>query len=180
MVLTSKGDIILSSPPHRLLLVKADSDRDGRSDGVEIDSLSSVVQETISPGRNVVSRSVDLQQSKGGFDEKFMVVYMASGPEFEKMMKNSTPEQQKKGMDAWMKWMNANKASIVEGGAPLGKTKRVDSNGASNTKNEIGGYSVVQAESHDAATKIFGKDHPHLQVPGAWIEIIEIMPVPGM
>jgi hypothetical protein len=83
-------------------------------------------------------------------------------------------------MDACMKWMNANKPSIVEGGAPLGKTKRVDSNGASNTKNEIGGYSVVQAESHDAATKIFGKDHPHLQMPGAWIEIIEIMPVPGM
>ena len=42
------------------------------------------------------------------------------------------------------------------------------------------GYSVVQAESHDAATKIFGKDHPHLQMPGAWIEIIEIMPMPGM
>jgi glucose/arabinose dehydrogenase len=35
MVLTSKGDIILSSPPHRVLLVKADSDGDGRSDGVE-------------------------------------------------------------------------------------------------------------------------------------------------
>ena len=50
--------------------------------------------------------------------KKFMVLYMASGPEFEKMMKNSTPEQQKKGMDAWMKWMNANKASIVEGGRP--------------------------------------------------------------
>jgi hypothetical protein len=30
------------------------------------------------------------------------------------------------------------------------------------------------------ATKIFGKDHPHLQMPGAWIEIIEIMPMPGM
>jgi len=108
--------------------------------------------------------------------KKFMVLYMA----FEKMMKNSTPEQQKKGMDAWMKWMNANKTSIVEGGAPLGKTKRVDLNGASNTKNEIGGYSVVQAESHDAATKIFDKDHPHLQMPGAWLEIIEIMPLPGM
>ncbi len=52
--------------------------------------------------------------------KKFMVLYMASGAEFEKMMKNSTPEQQKKGMDAWMKWMNANKTSIVEGGAPLG------------------------------------------------------------
>ncbi len=112
--------------------------------------------------------------------KKFMVLYMASGPEFEKMMKNPTPEQQKKGMEAWMKWMNDNKASIIEGGAPLGKTKRVDANGASNTKNEIGGYSVVQAESHDAATKIFGKDHPHLQMPGAWIEIMEVMPLPEM
>ena len=112
--------------------------------------------------------------------KKFVVLYMASGPEFEKMMKNSTPEQRKKGMDAWMKWMNATRASIVEGGAPLGKTKRVDANGTSNTKNEIGGYSVVQAESHDAATKIFGKDHPHLKMPDAWIEIIEVMPLPGM
>ena len=112
--------------------------------------------------------------------KKFMVLYMASGPEFERMRQNSTPEQRKKGMDSWIKWMNANKTSIVEGGAPLGKTKRVDSNGASNTRNEIGGYSVVLAESHDAATKIFGKDHPHLQMPGAWIEILEIMPLPGM
>ena len=111
---------------------------------------------------------------------KFMVLYMANGAEFERMMKSSTPEQQKKGMDAWMKWMNANKTSIVEGGAPLGKTKRVDLNGASNTKNEIGGYSIVQAGSHDEAAKIFGKDHPHLQMPGAWIEIVEIMPMPGM
>ena len=79
-----------------------------------------------------------------------------------------------------MKWMDANKSSIVDGGAPLGKTKRVDSHGASNTKNETGGYSIVQAELPDAATKLFGKDHPHLQVPGAWIEIIEIMPIPGM
>jgi YCII-related domain len=142
-----------------------------------IDSLSSVVQETKSPGR--FGRFISNRARKDPM-KKFVVLYMASGPEFEKMMKNSTPEQKKKGMDAWMKWMNANKTSIVEGGAPLGKTKRVDSNGASNTKNEIGGYSVVQAESHDAATKIFGKDHPHLQMPGAWIEIIEIMPMPGM
>jgi hypothetical protein len=112
--------------------------------------------------------------------KKFMVLYMASKAELEKMMKNSTPEQQQKGMEAWMKWMNENKTSLVDGGAPLGKTKRVDSNGASSTKNEIGGYSVVQAESHDAATNMFGEDHPHLQVPGAWIEIVEIMPVPGI
>jgi hypothetical protein len=41
-------------------------------------------------------------------------------------------------------------------------------------------HGVVQAESHDAATRIFGKDHPHLQMPCAWIEIVEIMSLPGM
>jgi hypothetical protein len=38
----------------------------------------------------------------------------------------------------------------------------------------------LEAGSHDGAAKIFGKDHPHLQMPGAWIEIMEIMPTPGM
>ena len=113
--------------------------------------------------------------------KKFMVLYMASSADFEKAMKNSTPEQQRKGMDAWMKWMEKRKKSIVDGGAPLGKTKRVDAKGASNTKNGVGGYSIVQAQSHDAAAKMFGKDHPHLQMmPGAWIEIVEIMPMPDM
>jgi hypothetical protein len=52
--------------------------------------------------------------------KQFLVLYMASGSDFEKMMKNSTPEQQKKGMEAWMGWINANKTSIVQAGAPLG------------------------------------------------------------
>jgi hypothetical protein len=34
--------------------------------------------------------------------KKFMVLYMASGADFEKAMRGSTPEQQKKGMDGWM------------------------------------------------------------------------------
>ena len=58
--------------------------------------------------------------------KKFMVLYMASPADFEKAMKNSTPEQQKKGIDGLMQWMMANKASIVESGGPLGKTKRTE------------------------------------------------------
>jgi len=112
--------------------------------------------------------------------KKFLVLYMADPAAFETAMRNATPEMQKKGMEAWMKWMGSHKASLVDGGAPLGKTKRVDSKGASDTKNGIGGYSIVQAETADAATKIFGKDQPHLQMPGAWIEVIEIMQLPGM
>jgi hypothetical protein len=111
---------------------------------------------------------------------KFLVLYMANAADFEKMMKESTPEQQQKGMAAWMKWMGDHRASLVDGGAPLGKTKRVDSKGASDTRNDVGGYSIVQAETADDAAKLFGKDHPHLQMPGAWVEVIEVMQIPGM
>jgi hypothetical protein len=112
--------------------------------------------------------------------KKFLVLYMADSDTFEKMMKQSTPEQQKKGMDGWMNWMKKNEKALVDGGAPVGKTKRVSSNGAADAKNDVGGYSVVQAETADGATKLFTKDHPHLQMPGAWIDVIEIMEVPGM
>jgi hypothetical protein len=112
--------------------------------------------------------------------KKFLVVYMADRAVFEKMMLESTPEMQKAGMAAWMKWMSANQAALVDGGAPLGPTKRVTASGVSDVRNEMGGYSIVQAESHEAATGMFGKDFPHLQVPGAWIEVVEIMSIPGM
>jgi hypothetical protein len=111
--------------------------------------------------------------------KKFLVLYMADRAAFEKMMQ-TTPEQQKKGMDAWMQWMNANRASIVDGGAPLGKSKRLDASGTKNVNNELGGFSILQAETHEEAAKLFGKDFPHLQMPGAWIEIVEIMAIPGM
>ncbi len=111
--------------------------------------------------------------------KKFMVLYMAPTASFEKVMKEMTPEQGKQAMDDWMKWSKAHQKSIADDGAPLGKTKRVDGKGGvSATKNEIGGYSIVQADSHDDAAKIFGKDHPHFGMPGAWIEITEIMPMP--
>ena len=112
--------------------------------------------------------------------KKFLVLYMADRAALEKMMRDSTPEQQKLGMEAWMKWMGDHQSSLVDGGAPLGKTKRVDSKGVTDTTNEVCGYSIVQGESADAAAKIFGKDHPHLQMPGAWIEVTEIMAIPGM
>jgi hypothetical protein len=111
---------------------------------------------------------------------KFLVLYMAAPADFERMMREPTPEQQKKGMEAWVKWMSDHQAAFVDGGAPLGKTKRVDAKGASDTKNGLGGYSIVEADSADAAAKIF-QDHPHVRLmPGGWIEIVEIRHIPGM
>jgi len=109
---------------------------------------------------------------------KFMALYLAPVSAIEQM-KKSPPEQMKAGMDAWMKWMQQNKGAITELGAPLGKTKRITGDGISAAKNEVTGYSIVQADSHEAAAKLFD-GHPHLRMPGASIEVMEVMPIPGM
>ncbi len=109
--------------------------------------------------------------------KKFLVLYKASPAAFERMMK-STPEQQKAGMDAWMAWSKRSASSIVDMGGPLGKTLRVTPDGASPTTNDLGGYSVLQAESKEALAGTF-KGHPHFMMPESWIEIVELMPIPG-
>jgi hypothetical protein len=112
--------------------------------------------------------------------KKFLALYMANVNQMADMMKGSTPEQRQKGTEAWTKWMDHHKASLVDRGAPVGKTKRIDLKGTKDARNDVCGYSIVQAESADAAAKIFGKDQPFLQMPGAVIEVIEIMEMPGM
>ncbi len=95
------------------------------------------------------------------------------------MMANANPEQMKAGMDAWMTWMKSNQSALVDMGAPLGKTKRVTESGVSNVKNEITGYTIVEAESHEAAARML-VGHPHLHVPGGYIDVLAVMPIPGM
>jgi hypothetical protein len=94
-------------------------------------------------------------------------------------MKNSTPEQQKAGMDAWMAWSKKAASSILDMGAPLGKSVRVTKEGTSASTNDLGGFSVLQAESKEALAATL-KDHPHFMMPGGSIEIIDFMPMPGM
>jgi hypothetical protein len=111
--------------------------------------------------------------------KKFLVLYKASTSGFEQM-KKSTPEQQKAGMDAWMSWAKKAQSSMVEMGGPLGKSLKVGKGGqASPTTNDLGGYSILQAESKEALAKTL-EGHPHFMTPDASIEIVEVMPIPGM
>jgi hypothetical protein len=110
--------------------------------------------------------------------KKFLVLYKAPNSSFEQMM-NATPEQQKAGMDAWMAWGQKAGTSIVDMGAPLGKSLRVTPAGASPTKNDLGGYSIMQAESKEALAETL-EGHPHFTVPDGVIEVVELMPIPGM
>jgi len=111
--------------------------------------------------------------------KKFLVLYKASAAAFEQAMK-STPEQQKAGMDAWMTWAKKAAGYIVDLGAPLGKSLRVTHGSASPATNDLGGYSILQAESKEAVAEVL-KGHPHFMMgQDASIEVTEIMPVPGM
>jgi hypothetical protein len=110
--------------------------------------------------------------------KKFLVLYMAPVASFEQMMKDTTPEQQKAGTEAWMGWSKKAGSSIVDLGAPLGRALRVTPAGASPIRNELGGYSIMQSESKEALAESL-KGHPHFMMPQGYIEIVEMMPMPG-
>jgi hypothetical protein len=87
--------------------------------------------------------------------------------------------KEKEGIAAWGAWMGKHQASIVGTGGPLGKTKRVSQAGIADVSNDIGGYVVVRAASHEAAAKLF-EGHPQFTIfPGEGVEIMPILPIPG-
>ena len=82
-------------------------------------------------------------------------------------------------MIAWRGWIALNADHIVEGGAPLGPTKRVTVEGTSDIRNRLVAYMVVEADDHAAAACLFEK-HPVFTIfPGDGVEIMPIMLLPG-
>lgn len=116
--------------------------------------------------------------------KKFLAIYTGSPDAFEKSGWNQLPEAQRKqreaeGMKAWMSWAAAHEGVLVDSGSPLGKTKRTAADGISDIRNNMAGYAIVQAESHEAAAKLF-EQHPHFTIfPGEAVEIMECLPIPA-
>jgi hypothetical protein len=112
--------------------------------------------------------------------KKFLAVYLGSDAAIEQagwktMDEAARKERQRKGAQAWEKWGAEHAKSIVDPGTPIGKTKRVDRAGIANTKNAIAAYVVVEAESHEAAARLF-ESHPHFTVfPGDGVEVMECL-----
>lgn len=111
--------------------------------------------------------------------QKFLVLYLAPVAGIEAWMKLD-PEARKadeqKMENEWNEWMRDHAGMFVET-ASAGKTKRVTSTGVEDTKNDIMLYSIIEAESHEAAAAAF-EGHPHFGIPDASIEIMPITPLP--
>jgi hypothetical protein len=101
--------------------------------------------------------------------KKFVAIYMAPVAAMDELRRTRSPERVKEFNDSSMKWVKSHEKSFVDVGSPTGNNKRVTKDKVQDVKNEIIGYSVVQAETHNEAAKIF-QDTPNLQIPGAYIE----------
>src|SRR6266540_1567853 len=110
--------------------------------------------------------------------KKFLVTYLAPVSVIDDW-KKTEPEKRKaaeeKMQGEWRKWMIDHAKMFVDRGGAVGKTKSATVQGISDTRNEIMLYAIVEAESHETAAKTF-EGHPHLQIPQASIEVMEINP----
>ena len=110
--------------------------------------------------------------------KKFLVLYTSSVSAVEQMSKVS-PEQAKAGMDLWMSWAKQAAKSILDMGAPLGNAVRVAPESVRPSETKITGFSILQGESIKAVGESL-KNHPHFKAPGASIEVLEFLSMPGM
>ena len=110
--------------------------------------------------------------------DKFLVLYNSPTPAAE-MMASVTPEQADAGMAEWMAWAEKNHDAIVDLGVPLGSGRHLEPGSTTTGSSKATGYSIVQAETLDAATKML-EGHPHFHTPGGTIDVLEFLEMPGM
>lgn len=109
------------------------------------------------------------------FMNTFLVLFLAPASVIAEWMKTNPAEREvaeKKMRAEWNTWMKAHAGMIKETKAG-GRTKRVTSSGIIDVRNDIILYSIIEAESHEVAAKVF-EGHPHLGIPQASIEIMAI------
>ena len=87
--------------------------------------------------------------------------------------------KEQQGIAAWRAWADKHQSAIVTMGGPLGRTKQVSQSGLSDVSNQLAAYTVVRADSHEAAAHMFEK-HPHFMIfPGDAIEIMPVLEIPA-
>jgi hypothetical protein len=115
--------------------------------------------------------------------KQFLAIYTgtpASIAKWNTMPEHELKQRQAEGVKAWYAWVEKYKASIVAMGGPLGRTKSISPKGVTDIRNNMTAYTVVQADTHEAAAKLF-ENHPHFTIfPGDAVELMECMPVPTM
>lgn len=93
-------------------------------------------------------------------------------------MADITPEQGAEQMAAWTAWGETAGAALVDFGSPFGPGVAVADDGTSRETSDQNGYSIVEAETLEAAKALTDK-HPFLsEGKGRFaIEVFELLPM---
>jgi hypothetical protein len=127
------------------------------------------------------------QSAKGhamSTNDTYLAVFLGSKTSPKWTAWNSLPEAERRakeqeGMAGWKAWVEKHQSAIVAMGGPLGKTKKIGQGGIEDISNEMGAFTVVRADSHQAAAKLF-ENHPHFTIfPGERVEVMPVLPIPG-
>ena len=116
--------------------------------------------------------------------ETFIAIFLGSKTSPRMMAWNALSEEARhskaqEGIAAWKAWVKKHHPAIVAMGGPLGKTKKVTEHGIEDVSNLMSAYTVVRADSHDAAAKLFER-HPHFTIfPGDSVEVMPVLPIPN-
>jgi hypothetical protein len=117
-------------------------------------------------------------------NQAFLAVFLGSATSprrsaWDALSADERRAKEREGIAAWHDWVEKHQAAIVAMGGPLGKTKKVSQEGIVDTSNPMGAFTVVRADSHEAAARLF-LNHPHFAIfPGDSVEIMPVMPIPG-
>ena len=96
---------------------------------------------------------------------KFVLAYRGGGMA-------ETEAEQEAVMQAWMGWFGSLGDAVVDGGNPFGASASV---GGGEAASGLTGYSIIEADSLDAATELAG-GCPVLQSGGS-VDVYEAMPM---
>jgi hypothetical protein len=112
--------------------------------------------------------------------KKFLVLYMIPPSVMDEWHRK--PAEERKAAETKMSgemqvWVGGRSKLFVDRGAGLGKAKRVASSGVTDARNDLAMYAIVQGDSQDAVAQAY-VSHPHLQIPQASIEVMELFPLP--
>ncbi|WP_457301000.1 hypothetical protein, partial [Phyllobacterium sp. P5_D12] len=105
---------------------------------------------------------------------RFLAVYTMKPEDLARFRSLPKPDQDAidtLGFKQWVDWEARNAASLPDRGGMVGKTTRVTKDGIADAVNPFCGYIVVEAETIEAAARLF-ENHPHFSVfPGDGVDI---------
>jgi hypothetical protein len=110
---------------------------------------------------------------------KFLVLYN-SDLSADELMAKATAEEMKASMKEWMAWADeAKKTAGFEFGMPLMAVSKVTKDGTKENESKVSGYSIMEGDTKETVIALLAS-HPHLKRSGATIDVLEMLPMPGM